>query len=137
MTLLHQTTVICEPIFKLLKKDVAVKWTSEFEQAFDKIKDYLSNRPVLVPRESNRPLLLCMSVLDDAFNYILGQQNDTGRNDQAKYYMIKKFTSYEAQYSLLERTCCALIWIAQNLRHYLSSHTTYLILRMDPLKYTF
>ena len=41
-----QSTVICEPIFKLLKKDAAVKWTSECQQAFDKIKDYLSNPPV-------------------------------------------------------------------------------------------
>ena len=53
-----QSTVICEPIFKLLKKDAAVKWTSECQQAFDKIKDYLSNPPVLVPPESSRPLLL-------------------------------------------------------------------------------
>ena len=36
-----QSTVICEPIFKLLKKDSAVKWTSEYQQAFEKIKDYL------------------------------------------------------------------------------------------------
>ncbi|XP_069147092.1 uncharacterized protein [Solanum lycopersicum] len=47
-----QSTVFCEPIFKLLKKDGAVKWTSECQQAFDKIKDYLSNPPVLVPPES-------------------------------------------------------------------------------------
>ena len=68
-----QSTIICEPILKLLKKDVVVKWTSECQQAFDKIKDYLSNPPVLVPPESGRPLLLYISVLDNAFSCILGQ----------------------------------------------------------------
>ena len=114
-----------------------MKWTSECQQAFDKIKDYLSNPPVLVPPESGRPLLLYISVLDNAFSCILGQHDETGRKEQAIYYMSKKFTSCEARYSLLERTCCALTWVAQKLRHYLSSHTTYLISRMDPLKYIF
>ncbi|KAF3664512.1 hypothetical protein FXO37_11457 [Capsicum annuum] len=35
------------------------------------------------------------------------------------------------------RTCCALTWVAQKLKHYLSSYTTYLISRIDPLKYIF
>ncbi|XP_070040825.1 uncharacterized protein [Nicotiana tomentosiformis] len=34
-------------------------------------------------------------------------------------------------------TCCALTWVAQKLKHYLSSYTNYLIYRMDPLKYIF
>ncbi|XP_049369418.1 uncharacterized protein LOC125834305 [Solanum verrucosum] len=97
-----ESTVICEPIFKLLKKDAAVKWIDECQQ-------------------------VC----------ILGKHDETGKKEQAIYYMSKKFTSYEARYSLLERTCCAVTWVAQKLRHYLSSHTTYLISRMDPLKYIF
>ncbi|XP_075099168.1 uncharacterized protein LOC142176029 [Nicotiana tabacum] len=53
-----QLTTTCETIFKLLKKDAAIKWTSECQEAFDKIKEYLSNPPVLVPLESGRPLFL-------------------------------------------------------------------------------
>ncbi|XP_070015533.1 uncharacterized mitochondrial protein AtMg00860-like [Nicotiana sylvestris] len=30
-----QSTVICEPIFKMLKKDAATKWTEEYEKAFN------------------------------------------------------------------------------------------------------
>ena len=51
-------TTTCEPIFKLLKKDAAIKWTSECQKAFDKIKEYLANPPVLVPPELGRPLFL-------------------------------------------------------------------------------
>jgi len=37
----------------------------------------------------------------------------------------------------LERTCCALAWAAHRLRQYLLNHTTWLISKMDPIKYIF
>ncbi|XP_070055880.1 uncharacterized protein [Nicotiana tomentosiformis] len=89
----------------MLKKDAATSWTEDFQKAFDKIKEYLSTPPVLVPPEPGRPLLLYLSVLDGAFGCVLGQHDETGRKEQAIYYLSKKFTPYEARYSLLERTC--------------------------------
>ncbi|XP_069149116.1 uncharacterized protein [Solanum lycopersicum] len=132
-----QSTVVCEPIFRLLKKDAPTKWTEECQTAFDAIKIYLSNPPVLVPPREGSPLLLYLSVSDNAFGCVLGQHDETGKKERAIYYISKKFTPYESRYTLLERTCCALTWLAQKLRHYLSSYTTYLISRMDPLKYIF
>ncbi|XP_027769580.1 uncharacterized protein LOC114075289 [Solanum pennellii] len=132
-----QSTVECEPIFKLLKKDAPTKWTEECQTAFDAIKSYLSNPPVLVPPREGSPLLLYLSVSDSAFGFVLGQHDETGKKEKAIYYISKKFTPYESRYTLLERTCCALTCLAQKLRHYLSSYTTYLISRMDPLKYIF
>ncbi|XP_070003565.1 uncharacterized mitochondrial protein AtMg00860-like [Nicotiana sylvestris] len=43
-----QSTVICEPSFKMLKKDFATSWTEDCQKAFDKIKEYLSIPPILV-----------------------------------------------------------------------------------------
>ncbi|XP_070049350.1 uncharacterized protein [Nicotiana tomentosiformis] len=122
---------------ELLKKNVAVKWTDECQETFDRIKRYLLNPPVLVPPEPMRPLILYLTVLDNSFDYVLGQHNITGKKEQVIYYLSKNFTPYEVKYTLLERTCCALIWVAQQLKHYLSSYTTYLISCMDPLKYIF
>ncbi|XP_070022956.1 uncharacterized protein [Nicotiana sylvestris] len=68
-----QLTTTCEPIFKLLKKDVAVKLTDEFQEAFDKIKEYLSNPPVLVLSEPGRPLILYFTVLHKSFGCVLGR----------------------------------------------------------------
>ncbi|XP_070013393.1 uncharacterized protein [Nicotiana sylvestris] len=62
-----QLMTTCEPIFKLLKKNVAVKCTDECQEAFDKIKRHLSNPPVLVPPEPGRPLILYLTVLDNSF----------------------------------------------------------------------
>nr|XP_009623560.1 uncharacterized protein LOC104114751 [Nicotiana tomentosiformis] len=132
-----QLTTTCEPIFKLLKKDAAIKWTDECQEAFDKIKEYWSNPSVLVPPEPGRPLFLYLTVLENSFGCVLGQHDMTGKREQAIYYLSKKFTSYEAKYTLLERTCCALTWVTQKLSHYLLVYTTYLITRMDPLKNIF
>ena len=68
---------------------------------------------------------------------VLDQHDETGKKEKAIYYIRKKFTPYESRYTLLERTRCALTWLAQKLRHYLSSYTAYLISRMDPLNYIF
>ncbi|XP_070003730.1 uncharacterized protein [Nicotiana sylvestris] len=73
----------------------------------------------------------------EAFEYDLGQQDETGREEKVVYHLSKKFTPYEERYSLLERTCCALTWTAQKLRHYFCAYTTYLLSRIDPLKYIF
>ena len=75
-----------------------------------------------------------LSVIDKAMGCVLGQHDESGKKEQAIYYLSKKFTAYEANYSFLERSCCALAWAAQKLRHYLLDHTTYLISRSDPLK---
>ncbi|XP_070022770.1 uncharacterized protein [Nicotiana sylvestris] len=98
---------------------------------------YLSTPLVLVHPEPGRPLLLYLSVLDGAFRCFLGQHDEIRRKVQAIYYLSKKFTPYEAQYSLLKRTCCGLTWAAQKLRHYFYAYNTYLISRIDPLKYIF
>ncbi|XP_028215094.1 uncharacterized protein LOC114397189 [Glycine soja] len=40
-------------------------------------------------------------------------------------------------YLLLERTCCALAWVAHRLRQYKLSYTTWLVSKMDLVKYIF
>ncbi|XP_049345460.1 uncharacterized protein LOC125809977 [Solanum verrucosum] len=100
-----QSIVICEPIFKLLKKDATTKWTEECQRAFDRIKEYLSNPPVLVPPEPGKPLLLYLFVMDNAFGCVLGQHDETGRREQAIYYLSKKFTPYEALPVCIHHVC--------------------------------
>ena len=99
----------------------------ECQKSFDKIKEYLANPQVLVPPEPGRPLFLYLSVTDNSFGCVLGQHDVTGKKEQAIYYLSKKFTSYEAEYTLLEKICCTLTWVAQKLKHYFLSYTTYLI----------
>uniref|UniRef100_A0A2N9GSZ5 Integrase catalytic domain-containing protein n=1 Tax=Fagus sylvatica TaxID=28930 RepID=A0A2N9GSZ5_FAGSY len=98
----------CEPLFKLLRKDVKIKWTEDCQRAFDKIKEYLLNPPILVPPTPGRPLILYLTVQEASMGCMLGQQDETGKKEQAIYYLSKKFTEPETRYLLVEKTCCAL-----------------------------
>ncbi|GAU49605.1 hypothetical protein TSUD_407700 [Trifolium subterraneum] len=132
----HMTTT-CGPIFKLLRKNQGIVWTEDCQKAFDSIKEYLIEPPILIPPVEGRPLIMYLTVLEESMGCVLGQQDETGRKEHAIYYLSKKFTDCESRYSMLEKTCCALAWAAKRLRHYLINHTTWLISKMDPIKYIF
>ena len=95
------------------------------------------NPLVLVPPVFGRPLILYMIVLDESMGCILGQHDESGRKERAIYYLSKKFTACEMNYSLLEMTCCALPWATHRLRQYMLNYTTWLVSKMDPIKYIF
>ena len=40
-------TMICDPVFKLLRKNQPVEWNEECQKAFEKIKEYLTSPQVL------------------------------------------------------------------------------------------
>ncbi|GAU31019.1 hypothetical protein TSUD_214550 [Trifolium subterraneum] len=130
-------TATCGPIFKLLRKNQGIVWTEDCQKAFDSIKEYLMEPPILIPPVEGRPFIMYLTVLEESMGCVLGQQDETGRKEHAIYYLSKKFTDCESRYSILEKTCCALAWAAKRLRHYLINHTTWLISKMDPIKYIF
>ncbi|RDX88891.1 Retrovirus-related Pol polyprotein from transposon 17.6, partial [Mucuna pruriens] len=99
------------------------------------IRGYLDKPPVLVSATPSRPLILYLTVLEESMGCVLGQQDDTGRKEQAIYYLSKKFIDCEQRYLALERTCCALVWATKRLRQYMLAHTTWLIAKTDPIKY--
>ncbi|XP_070023434.1 uncharacterized protein [Nicotiana sylvestris] len=72
-------------------ENAATKWTDDCQKAFDKIKEYLSTPPVLVPPKPGRPRLLYLAVLEGAFGCVLGQHDETGRKEQAIYYLNTNF----------------------------------------------
>ena len=68
-----QLTTTCDLLFKLLKKDIKIEWIDESQVAFDKIKQYLLNPPILVPPTPGYPLILYLAVQETSMGYMLGQ----------------------------------------------------------------
>ncbi|KAA3473760.1 RNA-directed DNA polymerase (Reverse transcriptase), Ribonuclease H-like protein [Gossypium australe] len=132
---ISQLTEKCDPIFRLLKKHNQSVWDDECQKAFDKVKQYLSNAPVLSPPNPDRPLILYLSLFDNSTGCMLGQHDESGRKAKAIYYLSKKFTECEMRYSLIEKLCCVLVWTTRRLRQYMLYHTTRLISKLDQLKY--
>ncbi|KAA3465162.1 RNA-directed DNA polymerase (Reverse transcriptase), Ribonuclease H [Gossypium australe] len=101
-----QLTEKCDPIFRLLRK-----------------------------HNPDRPLILYLSVFENSMGCVLGQHDESGKKERAIYYLSKKFTECKTRYSPIEKLCCALIWTTRRLRQYILYHTTWLISKLDPLKY--
>ncbi|XP_052885261.1 uncharacterized protein LOC128293782 [Gossypium arboreum] len=69
------------------QKEVCGIWDDECQKAFDKVKHYLFNPPVLTPPSPNRPLILYLTVFDSSIGCVLGQHDETGRKEKAIYYL--------------------------------------------------
>ena len=62
-------------------------------------------------------------------------QEGEGKVKHTVYYLSKKLLQYEANYSLVEKTCLAVIWATKKPRHYLQSYRVQAISKHDPLRY--
>ena len=129
-------TDICEPIFRLLRKNQPTVWNDDCQCAFEKIKECLLSPPVLVPPTPGRPLLLYLSASEIALGCMLAQLDDSGKV-RAIYYLSKRMLEYECKYIMIERLCLALVWATRRLRHYVTEYSILLVSRLDPLKYLF
>ena len=64
---------MCEPIFKKIKKGVNPEGDQKCQEAFDKIKEYLSNLIVMVPLQPSIPLILYLTITTMSFGAMLAQ----------------------------------------------------------------
>ena len=59
------------PFFKLLKKRGPIEWTPEADEAFKKLKHYLSSPPILVAARPGEPLLLYVAATTQVVSAVL------------------------------------------------------------------
>ena len=129
-------TSICEPIFRLLRKNQPTVWNDDCQLTFENIKEYLLSPSVLVPPMLGRPLLLYLSVSDMALGCMLAPLDDSGK-EQTIYYLSKRTLKYEKRYVMIKRLCLVLVWATRRLRHYMTEYSVCLISRLDPSRYLF
>ena len=83
-----------------------------------------------------KPLLLYLSIIEDAIGSMLAQEDDD-KDERAVYYLSKGFHGYETRYTPIEKSCFALVWAIQKLRHIILPFQIWVVVRMDLLKYLF
>ncbi|XP_058180128.1 uncharacterized mitochondrial protein AtMg00860-like [Rhododendron vialii] len=101
---ISKLTATCKPLFKLLKKGANFGWSQDCQQAFEAIKEYFQNLPMLSPPIFGKPLILYLSVTNTSMGCMLAQENDA-KVECAIYYLSKKMMDYETRYTPLEKTC--------------------------------
>ena len=102
---ISKVTNKCLPFFKTLKQ--AFAWTDECEEAFQELKRYLSNPPLLSPSKEGENLYLYLAVSTTAVSAALIREED--KKQLPVYYVSQAFQGVEAKYPRIEKIAFALI----------------------------
>ena len=84
----------CLLFFKTLKQ--AFAWTDEYEEAFQDLKRYLSNPPLLSPSKEGENLYLYLAVSTTAMSAALIQEE--AKKQLPVYYISQAFQGAESNY---------------------------------------
>jgi hypothetical protein len=112
------------PFFQVLRSAKNFQWSETQKQAFQELKDYLSNMTKLCPPKPRLPLLLYVSASNSAVSVVLVQEKEEeGKLKQIPvYFASEALSGSKIFYSELEKIAYAVIMAARKLRHYFEGH---------------
>ena len=104
---------IASPLYDLTQacpQNLAFKkrWNQDAANAFDRLKQMLTEAPVLGYPDLNRPFKLYTDASNIGLGYILAQE-DAGGSERVIYYGSKKLTDTESRYAVTEKECLAVV----------------------------
>jgi hypothetical protein len=102
--------------FQVLRRSKNFQWSKTQKQAFQELKDYLSNMTKLCPPEPKSPLLLYFSASNSAVSAVLVQEKEEkGKFKQSQYTLLQKLS--QGQISFIQnwrRWHMQLSWLREN-----------------------
>jgi hypothetical protein len=112
------------PFFQVLRSAKNFQWSETQKQAFQELKDYLSNMTKLCPPEPRSPLLLYVSASNSVVSAVLVQEKEEDRKLKQipVYFASKTLSGLKIFYSELEKIAYAVIMAAMKPRHYFEGH---------------
>ena len=119
----------CLPFFKTLKQ--AFAWNDECEAAFQDLKRYLSNPPLLSPLKEGENLYLYLAVSTTAVNATLIREE--AKKQLPAYYVSQAFQGAESNYPRIEKIAFALIVASRKLRQYFQANPI-LVMTDQPIR---
>ena len=121
----------CKPFFLLINKWKGFEWTEECATAFQQLKDYLAQPPIMSSPEPDEVLFAYIAIAPYAVSLVLIQV-DSGVQ-RPVYYVSKSLHEAEVHYLPLEKAILAVVLGTRKLPHYLQAHTV-VVLTQLPLK---
>ena len=121
-----------KPFFLTLRDINKPGWTQSCQNAFEEIKWYLSQPPILSSLQPGERLYLYLAVTEWVVSAVL-LRSLSPREQRLVYFISKAFADAETRYSRMEQTALALRTTAQKLRPYFQAHPI-TILTNQPLR---
>ena len=117
---------ILAPISKLLKKDQKWEWTPECQQAFDQMKDIMTNPPILRPANFSKQFKIYCDASLYSIASILTQTDEDG-NEYIIECRSRLLKPAETPYTTSERECLSVVWALGKFRQYIYGTTTIVV----------
>ena len=116
---------LARPLNDLLRKDQKFEWTEICQKAFDQLKKWFTEEPVLMMPDQTKPF----QIETDASKYAMGAvltQLDSNGNRHPISFISKTFSPTEWNYEIYDRELLAIIRALNEWRHYIQGtpHTT-------------
>ncbi|KAL0539474.1 hypothetical protein IC582_023686 [Cucumis melo] len=124
----------CHHFQKLMRKGETFVWDEACQNAFDSIKKYLLNPPILGASVPGELLILYIAAQERSLGALLAQEKEKGK-ERALYYLSRTLVGAEVNYSPIEKMCLALFFAINKLRHYMQAFTVHLVAKADPIKH--
>jgi hypothetical protein len=121
------------PLLRLKKEDV-FKWEPEHQKAFDEIKSYLMNPPILSPLLKDRKMKLYIATSESTMGSMLSQEDENGV-ERAIYYLSRVLNDAETRYHPSEKLCLSLYFSCTKLKHYIKPFDVCVYSHFDIIKH--
>ena len=110
-------SIIAQPLFKLLKKNVPWSWGLEQEEAKSKLIEMLTTAPVLAHYDEDLDVVVQTDASQEGLGAVLLQ--DGGDGPRPISYISRGLDDAEKKRHCNELECLALVWALKKLRPYL------------------
>ena len=111
----------CRPFFLLLNKWKGFEWMEECALAYQQLKEYLSQLPIMSSPEADEVLFAYIAVAPHAVSLVLiRMENGIQR---PVYYVSKSLQEAELRFLPLEKAILAMVQATRKLPHYFQAHT--------------
>ncbi|QRW12452.1 Retrotransposable element Tf2 protein [Ceratobasidium sp. AG-Ba] len=109
---------IARPLHDLTKKDTRFEWSQECQQAFEEIKKRVSQDPVLIHPDPDKPFILETDASGIAIGAILSQRGEDGYLHPVAY-LSKSYNDAQRNYDTANKELLAIVESLKHWRIYL------------------
>jgi hypothetical protein len=114
------------PLYCLLKKHERFSWTTEAQEALDKLKASLTHTPILTPPRDGEPLHLYVAATTQVVSAVIVVERTEEEHalpvQRPVYYISEVLSDTKARYPQVQKLLYAVVLARRKLRHYFEAH---------------